>query len=89
MYVCLCRGIKTSDITEELAKRPDTSCNSETGVSAEFAEEIHRRCSNGEGYNCGSCSDEVKNVIDKHYKAPQKTPANEQAQPLVHSGMVL
>lgn len=72
MHVCLCRGITTSDILNELAKRPETVCRAEDGVSAEFAEEIHTRCSDGLGYNCGTCSDTVKEIIDGHY-APVQT----------------
>lgn len=84
MYVCLCRGITTSDILDELSKRPGAVCVSSGGVSAEFAEEIHTRCSDGLGYNCGTCSDSVKEVIDTHY-APVKADQPEDEKILVGS----
>ena len=67
MYICLCRGLTTSDIVDELEKRQETVCRSENGVSAEFTEEIHTRCSEGLGYNCGMCSTSVKETIDTFY----------------------
>lgn len=70
MHVCLCRGIKTSDIIEELEARPAVSCIASGGVTLEFAEEIHKNCSNGEGYRCGTCACAVKEIIDLHYNAP-------------------
>ena len=75
MHVCLCRNIRTSDIIDELEKRPSTSCCAVNGVSAEFAEEIHSNCSEGEGYNCGACREAVKEVIDNHYSATNKSPS--------------
>lgn len=67
MHVCLCRGITTSDLLDELSKRPSAFCCSEKGVSAEFAEEIHNICAEGLGYNCGACRESVKDVIDSHF----------------------
>ncbi len=74
MHVCLCRGISTKDIKEELDKRPSDATHNGSGVTPEFAEEIHRNCSGGQGYRCGSCKDEVKCVIDSHYD-PEKVTA--------------
>ena len=79
MHVCICRGISTNDIKEELDKRPSGSKHNGAGVSPEFAEEIHRNCSEGQGYRCGSCKDEVKCVIDSFY-APEKVTAELQKQ---------
>ncbi len=67
MFVCLCRNIKTVDLHKTLSARPECGEIGKNGVSLEFAEEMHLKCSGGLGYNCGSCQDTVKEVIDAYY----------------------
>lgn len=67
MFVCLCRSINTEDLHTTLSARPETGLVGKNGVSSEFAEEIHMKCSDGLGYNCRSCEDTVKEVINSFY----------------------
>lgn len=39
----------------------------------EFAEEIHLKCSDGLGIGCGLCLDTVKDMIDEHLEASNKS----------------
>ncbi len=56
MYICMCNPFSDKDVAEHLDQN-----DGKTTVGR-----VYNACSGGEKMNCGSCSDELRSMVDEH-----------------------